>query len=735
MASFYTSRKGINVMESLMLNNVLIFIVISTGMTIGLWGYLGNKHNIVNQLFFVFVNLILLNILFSYLFKTSSDFDFALIWARLIFATASLLIPAFYFFAIYFPNKMKSIGILNLLFIALGAIFTYISIFTNVFINGVTSEQWGLQVVTGPDVNIFYGGLILAVISSFCIIVIKYFRSTLIEKQKIILPIYGIALFVIANVIFGILLPSILNDSKYLSLGDYSALFFIGFTAYAIVKNHLFDVKFAIIRSVTYGLVIATLAGIYMVIALVLNMVFDRESANTWQTISNVVISLFLAFLIQPLKRFFDKVTNKIFYKDRYHTDEFYTRLNDALTLNTDLRGILKRASYEIAKTLKCDQVFFFINTTEGHFVSEGTPHHKQLPKDDAARISEYCGKDYHAIAASMLESDNPIQQLMQDHGIEIVLPLTQGEKIVGYLCLGNNLASGYAARDIRVLNMISDEMVIAVQNAIAVQKILELNSTLKARIANATKELRVKNAQLRQLDKAKDEFVSVAAHELRTPMTVFRGFIGILKSKQLGNVTSKQQELLEKMSNNTKNLIELVNNMLDLSKLEADRLVIELSDNFLGDMVNRSLEKMSLLYEGKGVALNYTNVSVRLKTDPDKFERVLVNLLSNAYKFTPAGGSVTVSCDIDEKNRIAKICVSDTGLGIPHESINKLFKKFSQVDNYLQKTSGGTGLGLAICKQMVEKMGGKIWVESQPNTGSQFYFTMPLSDELDKNI
>jgi len=290
-------------------------------------------------------------------------------------------------------------------------------------------------------------------------------------------------------------------------------------------------------------------------------------------------------------------------------------------------------------------------------------------------------------------------------------------------------LSSGYTNRDIKVLNMIADEMVIAVQNALAVQKILELNSTLKQRINDATKELRSKNSQLKRLDKAKDEFVSVAAHELRTPMTVFRGFISLLQRKSLGPVTGGQQEVLEKMNVNTKNLIDLVNNMLDLSKLEANRLSMEFSDNSINDLVNKSLEKIALLYEGKGVTLKYEGgLDAQIHTDAEKFQRVLVNLLSNSFKFTPAGGSVTVSSIMKENDEFVTICVSDTGIGMPVEAIGKLFKKFSQVDNDLQKSSNGTGLGLSICKQMVEKMGGRIWVESELNVGSKFYFTMPLS-------
>jgi len=715
---------------------VMLIVITATAAILGSWILLSDYKSKANLWFAgTAITIILWNV-FAYLGYSTTDVSQAAFYFRLNFAAVSLFFLAFYRFTIFFPIKYdKSSRLIDIPIAIISILFAGISIFTNYIIQDVSIPQpGGLTMDLGSLGVVFYIFAILLTIYILRVMVIKSYSISRAYQGKIRVFLIGSLIYALCNMLFSIGISFLYpNNYNFTQLGDFSAIFFLGFTAYAMVIHHLFDVKFAIIRSITYSLVLATLAAIYLVIAFLLSMVFDKEAATTWQTISSLITSVFLAFLIQPLKRFFDKITNNIFYKDRYHTDEFYSRLNDALTLNTNLRGILKRASYEIAKTLKCDQVFFFVNTNDGHFVSEGTPHHKQLPKDDAEKISQYCGSDYHAIAASMLDTNNPLQQLLESHGIEIVLPLTQLNQIVGYLCLGNNLASGYTGRDVKVLNMVADEMVIAVQNALALQKILELNLSLKQRISNATKELRTKNAQLRNLDKVKDEFVSVAAHELRTPMTVIRGFLNLLQRKQLGPINKQQYDILGKMDVNTKNLIDLVNNMLDLSKLEANKLTIDLTDNFLSDLVNASLDKISLLYEGKGVDLKYDKESVRIKTDAEKFQRVIVNLLSNAYKFTPAGGSVTISSKIDDEKRMVTICVADTGIGMPPEDIGRLFKKFSQVDNYLQKTSGGTGLGLSICKQMVEKMGGEIWVESTQGVGSQFYFTAPMSEDLIK--
>lgn len=237
-----------------------------------------------------------------------------------------------------------------------------------------------------------------------------------------------------------------------------------------------------------------------------------------------------------------------------------------------------------------------------------------------------------------------------------------------------------------------------------------------------------------RTLEREKDEFVSVASHELRTPMTIIRGSIDLLQRESFGAVNDKQREILGKISTSTKTLLDLINDMLDLSKLEAGQLDIDLSDESVSELINKSLEKIRTLYNNKGIALGYNGIDTNIKTDPDKFDRILQNLLSNSYKFTPSGGSVVVTSSIDKEANTVTICVSDTGIGIPATALDGLFRKFSQVDNYLQRQSGGTGLGLAICKQLVSKLGGKIWAISSPGAGSKFSFTMPISDSDSNN-
>ena len=538
-------------------------------------------------------------------------------------------------------------------------------------------------------------------------------------RRQIVSTGIGLMLSLPMTLILSLIVPLVTGPGTIAnvvgSLGTVSILFLVFSLYYGVVRYHLFDIRLAAVRTLTYILSLSVLVGMYFGLATIVSNVFNNNSLTIDQSPLSLLVILVLLLIFQPIKLVFDRLTNRIFYRDYYQSDEFFARFNQILTSTNDLRVLLERSAKEIATTMKAEQAFFYINTFSGHYIIAGTAGHNQLPKDDALRLQDVYGKRSGVIVAPMLAEDDPVRHLMISHGIELMLPLFQAD-VVGYLCLGFHRTSHYTTRDIKVLGTIADESIIAIHNTLSVE------------------EVRMSNTLLRQMDKAKDEFVSVASHELRTPMTVIRGSISLLEREQLGPVNDQQKDVLNRMSVNTKALIDLVNDMLDLSKLEANKLELKLTDQPIQPLVNEALSKIKVIYETKGVKLSYSGEPVMVKTDSDKFERILLNLLSNAYKFTDAGGSVTITSTINQADHLATVCVTDTGTGIPAEALGSLFKKFSQVDDYLQRQTSGTGLGLAICKELVEKLGGTIWVKSKVGEGSTFCFTVAMSSKNDND-
>jgi signal transduction histidine kinase len=242
------------------------------------------------------------------------------------------------------------------------------------------------------------------------------------------------------------------------------------------------------------------------------------------------------------------------------------------------------------------------------------------------------------------------------------------------------------------------------------------------------TKEVELKqnlmksNEKLQELDKRKDEFISIASHELRTPLTVIKGYSALLSDGMLGDITEKQKAYLEKITLSANNLIELVNDMLDLSKITSGRMVVSKTEVNLFDFFTRSVENMTPLFESKGISLQLLFLlppDMKVSTDEKRLWQVMNNLLGNASKFSESG--TTVSCTVEKNDTHWWFSVKDEGVGIPEDKLESIFEKFSQVENHLQRSSEGTGLGLPIVKEIVKLLGGEIFVESEISKGSCF--------------
>ena len=229
-----------------------------------------------------------------------------------------------------------------------------------------------------------------------------------------------------------------------------------------------------------------------------------------------------------------------------------------------------------------------------------------------------------------------------------------------------------------------------------------------------------------------KEEFLALTTHDLRSPLTVISGVINFFTSGRLGDMTPEQKNMVAMMERNTQSLIELVNDLLDASKLESGTMRLDLASIDLGGLVRELREGMLPMAREKGITLEESVPEdlPPLRADRPKFRRVLVNLLSNALKFTPKGGSVEVGARAE--NGFVRVSVADTGVGIAPEDMERLFDKYEQARSRATRSEKGTGLGLYITRQLVELHGGQIKVDSQEGKGSTFSFTIPKdkSDE-----
>lgn len=228
-----------------------------------------------------------------------------------------------------------------------------------------------------------------------------------------------------------------------------------------------------------------------------------------------------------------------------------------------------------------------------------------------------------------------------------------------------------------------------------------------------------------KQIERMKDEFVSMVSHELRTPLTSIHGSLGMLASGLLKADSDQGKRLLHIAVESTDRLVRLINDILDIERIESGRVKMEKATCDLAKLIDEAIELMLPLAEKAGITLSISNVSIAVPCDRDRIIQTLTNLLSNAIKFSPRDRTIWVNVDLQSDHVL--ISVKDQGRGIPADKISSIFERFQQVDSSDSRNHDGTGLGLAICQSIVQQHSGDIWVESEVGVGSTFYFTLPL--------
>jgi len=231
---------------------------------------------------------------------------------------------------------------------------------------------------------------------------------------------------------------------------------------------------------------------------------------------------------------------------------------------------------------------------------------------------------------------------------------------------------------------------------------------------------------QLKSLDQAKSDFLSIASHELRTPLTSIKGSLSLIRSGVVGNINEMAENLLKIAEVETDRLIRLINDILDLAKIEARKVSLQPAWHSLNQLLQTSLKSLDGLAQQAHVHLEIAPMpAIEVHMDRDRIHQVLTNLLSNAIKFSPQGKAVSIHCAINGDNQlIVEVC--DQGRGIDPKDQELIFQKFRQATNANNPLVKGTGLGLAIAKALVDQHGGEIGVRSVPGEGSTFYFTLP---------
>jgi signal transduction histidine kinase len=395
--------------------------------------------------------------------------------------------------------------------------------------------------------------------------------------------------------------------------------------------------------------------------------------------------------------------------------------VSSTLDLETVLETIVARA-VDLSGT-DCGVIYEFDDATEVFHLRAShrmEPEAVEMLRSSPIRLNERTTAGQAAITRAPVQnsdtllgekSTSRVRPTMTRLGYRSLLsvPILREQQIVGALTVWRRQAGEFEPEVINLLQSFATQSALAIHNA------------------RLFREIEAKGKQLEIASQHKSEFLANMSHELRTPLNAIIGFSEVLMERYFGELNEKQNEYVDDILSSGRHLLSLINDVLDLSKVEAGRMELEVTTFHLPDAIDNAMLLVRERASRHGIKLDHA-IDERLADfngDERKIKQILVNLLTNAVKFTPEGGQVKVEARLGDSAVI--LSVVDTGIGIAKEDQEAIFEEFRQAGgNYAHKREG-TGLGLTLTKRFVEMHGGKIWVESEVGKGSTFTFTLPI--------
>jgi len=324
--------------------------------------------------------------------------------------------------------------------------------------------------------------------------------------------------------------------------------------------------------------------------------------------------------------------------------------------------------------------------------------------------------------------SDSPFVEAMSEANFRsvVAVPLTARDQVSGVLFVLSAAPDKFDDQDLVLLGALANQATISIENATLFHEVSSYAEQLEARVEERTRELQEANIELEQTSQHKSEFLANMSHELRTPLNAIIGYTELIEDKIYGEVPEKIAEVIGRVGQSGSHLLGLINDVLDLSKIEAGRVKLSLDEYAMDNVVQTVMTNLQSLAADKELQLSASvpdDLPVA-RGDEQRIAQALLNLVGNAIKFTEEG---EIKLEVRADDGAFLISVSDTGVGIPEADQAKIFDEFQQADASHTRKKGGTGLGLAITRRMIEMHGGRIWVESTPGEGSTFSLSFPV--------
>lgn len=712
---------------------ILSIIVLATFVLIN------NPIKKINRIFFTFASTLCIWLFFLLLSDTALSDKYALFWLNAALASSIIMAISFLVVASYFPDEKKSLGQGILYTVSVFGLILIALALSGNLVEKIERTSLGTQIISSTSIYDLHSAFIILLLVWGLVILIKKakrFPPLSQQRSQIRITSFALGLTIIINLITNVLLVSFGASQYGLVIGIPSIVIFIAGMAYAIIKHKLFDIKLIVARSVAYLLSIGSLIFLYGLFVLVITRIFfSTQSINYTRQAIYLSAAIILGLFAPVAKNYFGKITNKLFYRDAYDPQVFLDEFNNVLVSTIDLDKLLTDSIAALESNLKADYTVFSIRETSYLPVRIIGDNDKHFEIKDIDEISEQTRHIHEKVIVTdyLNDENNELKQSLIKNDISIIIRLVAtldyDVKGIGYVLMGAKKSGNpYSKQDIQTLEIIANELVIAIQNALRFEEIEKFNATLQDKVDDATKRLQKTNEKLRQLDETKDEFISMASHQLRTPLTSVKGYLSMVLEGDAGNVSEMQHKLLDQAFTSSQRMVYLIADLLNVSRLRTGKFLIEPIATDLAEVVDGEVKQLSETAKARGIEMTFDRPAEwpKLMLDETKIRQVMMNFMDNAIYYSKTNGKIKVG--LKDTGKSIEYTVTDDGIGVPKAEQHHLFTKFYRAGNAKKARPDGTGLGLFMAKKVIVAQGGAIIFRSEEGKGSTFGFSFDKS-------
>jgi signal transduction histidine kinase len=533
------------------------------------------------------------------------------------------------------------------------------------------------------------------------------------------------------GMLFNLVLPWI-GNYEWIAVGPVFSLLFTFSIAYASVKYSMFDLRRTFAMSLAYIFASSLAALLYIGAVWMISVaIADGVTSRLVIGITYTILALLVATTISPLKTSFDRLTARLFLREQYNPEEALDSFGDAILDDTDVASIARKASEVIAGVMHPEYSAILL-LEKGSLHDVGAIHGAPAQKTD--KLTALTGELDRATATDqVVMADDFRKDGVRSHqltraGITVVARMQVRDQTVGYIVVGEKRSGdSYSPSERLMLATMADEVALAILNSQKFDEIQSFNARLKSEVERATKELRASNEKLLEMDATKDEFVSMASHQLRTPLTSVKGYISMVLEGDAGKISPSQRQLLEEAYTSSERMVHLIGDFLNVSRLQTGKFMIDRREVDLAKIVEQEVESIRQIAIAHDNAISYKKPAriPMLYLDEGKLRQVIMNFIDNAIYYSPENTPIVVKLAVEEGDVVLRVV--DRGMGVPKDVQNRLFSRFFRAENARKQRPDGTGIGLYLAKKIIDGHGGKLVFESMLGKGSTFGFRLPI--------